>query len=144
MVKEEISNSLKTLVRTSFLIFFIVVASKIFSYLYKLVIARNFGPEIYGTFSLAMIIFGLFASVAMIGFPEGITRFVSFYKGKKKENKNKHIIKFSLLVLSLSSVVVGILLFLVSKLIAVGIFNNLQLVYFLKIFSISLPFSVAF
>jgi len=144
MSKKETSNSLRLLVKTSIVIFFTVIISKLFSYLYKVVIARSFGPELYGTYSIAIIVLGLFASIAMLGFPEGITRFVSYYRGKKQESKIKHTIRFSLLVLVLCSIIAGLILFLSSRVISIDLFKNESLIYFLKVLSISLPFSVIF
>src|SRR4030042_1725530 len=98
----EIDDSLKVIAKTSVFIFASVLLSKILFYFYRIVIARNFGPSIYGTFSLASIVFVIIISISTFGFFEGLLRFVPFYRGTKKINNIRYIFKFSALILALS------------------------------------------
>ena len=58
---EKIDNSLKLIVKSSLVVFIGIFASKILSYIYRIVIARSpgFGPEAYGIFSLAVIVINI-------------------------------------------------------------------------------------
>jgi len=140
--KEELDNSLKLLAKASFVLFIGIFLSKLFTYIYRIIIARHFGPEVYGLFSLALMTVGIIVIFAKLGLPEGNLRYVSFYRGKKQKNKIRYLFKYSLYLLALSSILFGIALFFLSDFISISIFHNPNLIIFLKIFSITIPLSV--
>jgi len=138
--KESLDNSLKLLVRTSFIVFIGIVISKIVTYFYRIIIARHLGPEIYGIFSLASMIFGWFAAIFSFGLADGLLRYVSIYRAKEDNGEINYITKKTLLILSISSIFATLLLFLSSEFISINFFHNSELIIYLKIFSIALPF----
>ncbi len=138
----EINKGLKTLARGSFIVLIGIILSKILSYGYRIIVARGLGPEIYGIFSLAVIVASWLIILFKFGFTGGIARFIPFYIGKKNPEKARFVYKTSVAILSVSGIVAGILLFLFSEEIAVGIFNNLELTHFLKIFAIVVPLNI--
>lgn len=140
--EKEFDKSLKLIAKSSIIIFIGITLSKFFTYLYRIIIARSFGPETYGLFSLSIMISGWFIIFASFGLGQGMLRYVSFYRGKKEKDKIKYIFRKSLLVLFFSGVVAGALLFALSPLIANKIFNEPGLVNFLKLFSLVVPFTV--
>jgi O-antigen/teichoic acid export membrane protein len=137
-----LDSSLKLLAKTSIIVFIGVFLSKVLTYLYRIIIARYFGPEVYGLFSLAIMIAGWFVAFSSLGLYDGIIRFISLYRGKKELNKIKSLFKISFAFLSLSSIAFGIFLFYSSNFISVTIFHNSDLILFLKIFSFLIPFTV--
>ncbi len=139
---EKINTGLKLLVKSSIVIFVGIFLSKLFTYLYRILIARYFGPEVYGIFSLALIVLGFFIAFSLLGLTEGILRFTSLYRGKKQFNKIKYLFSISLIFLFFSSVFFAVLLFILSEFIAINIFHNEDIIVFLKIFSILIPISV--
>ena len=139
--KKDAQHYMRLLVKTSFFVFLSIFVSKIFGYLYKIVIARCFGPEQYGLFSLAVIISGILITFAMLGLSDGITRFIPFYRGKKDYKKIKHILKISIYITLVTSIVSSVLLYLLSDIIALSIFHNLELSLYLKIISFVGPFA---
>jgi len=140
-MKEEdnLDYLLKFFVKGSFILFIGVIISKIATYGYKLVIARTFGQEVYGLFSLAVMIFTLFDSFFSLGLQSGILRNISLFRGKNEFNKIQVTMRFSIFITLLTSLIAGVLLFFLSKFIAVGIFHNSELTIFLQSFSIFLP-----
>ena len=54
----EFDSNLKLIAKSSVIVFAGIFLSKIFTYLYRIIIAREFGPEAYGLFSLALVISG--------------------------------------------------------------------------------------
>jgi len=138
--QEELNHSLKLMFKTSLFVFLGIILSKVFTYLYRIIIARDFGPETYGLFSLAIMVLSWFISFFSFGLYEGVLRFVPLYRGKKKINNVKYIFKFSFVVLFSSSIISAIFLFLFSDFISINIFHNVNLIIFLKILSLSLPF----
>lgn len=139
--KKDTGYHLRLIVKTSFFIFLSIIVSKIFSYIYKVIIARTFGPEPFGLFSLAIIISGLFITFALFGLSDGLVRFIPYYRGKKSYEKIKHIIKISLAFTLATSVISAILLYIFSDTIALAIFHNSELSIYLKIISFVGPFA---
>ena len=140
--KKEIDIGLKLLAKSSLIVFIGIFLSKLFTYLYRIIIARYYGPEVYGLFSLAIIVLGFFVAFSSLGFAEGILRFTSLYRGKKQIEKIRHILRISLIILFFSGVISGFLLFFFSEFISINLFHNHELTIFLKIFSVLVPFSV--
>jgi O-antigen/teichoic acid export membrane protein len=140
--EDNLDHLLKTFVKGSFIVFFGVIISKIATYLYKVIIARNFSPEVYGLFSLAILIFGLFPAIFSLGLQNGILRYISFYRGKKEIKKIQSILRFSLNLLFFVSFIGAALLFFFSNVISINIFHNPGLIPFLQIFAIFIPISV--
>jgi len=135
----EIDHNLKLIAKSSIFIFLMLLFSKIFSYFYRIVIARYFGPEIYGIFSLATIILALFVIFSSAGLSEGVLRFIPIYRGKKEKEKIKYTFHFVSKLLFVFSLIVAIFLFFTSKTIALDIFKEPGLEIFLKIFSFFVP-----
>jgi len=140
--QEEVDRSLKLIFKSSIFVFLGIVLSKVLSYLYRIVIARDFGPEVYGIFSLATMILLFLVSFANLGLVEGILRFVSFYRGKNNINKIRYVFRFSLYALFFSSILVGIILFLFADFISLRFFHNPNLIIYLRIFSVLVPFYI--
>lgn len=140
--EQEIDKGLKLIMKSSIIVFIGLFLSKIFIFAYRIIIARYFGAEIYGLFSLALMIIGWFIAFSSFGLNDGLLRYVSFYRGKKEINKIRYIIKFSLIILFFSTLISTILLFSLSEFISINIFHNSDLIIFLKIFSFLIPFSV--
>jgi O-antigen/teichoic acid export membrane protein len=140
--KTETTKNLNILVKSSIFVLIGLFFSKVFSYVYKIIIARNFGPEAYGLFSLAFIIATLVATLASLGLSEGLMRYVSYFRGKNENKKIKTIIKKANLYSVFLSILCGIVLFFASDWIAVYIFNSGSLEVYLRIFSFAVPFMV--
>ncbi|MEK6873884.1 MAG: flippase [Nanoarchaeota archaeon] len=139
--EKELNNYLKFLAKSATIVLIGIVLSKVFTYIYKVFIARWFGPEIYGLYSLAISVLGLFVFIALLGIDAGLVRFIPFYMAKGENKKLKYLLKFSFACILLSSIIVGVILFLLSDFISITIFHEAKLAIFLKIFSILVPIS---
>ena len=140
--QKNLDNSLKLIAKTSVIVFVGLILSKIFTYVYRIIIARHFGPEIYGLFSLAIMILGWFIAFSSLGLSEGLLRHIALYRGEKKINKIRFLFKISKRIVLFSTLISAILLFLLSEFISLRFFHNPDLTIFLKIFSILIPLSV--
>ncbi len=140
--EKELNFSLKLLVRSSMLVFVGIILSKIFAYLFRIIIARQFGPEIYGLFSLASMILLLFYSFFSFGLINGIVRFFSIYRATGEINKIRSLLKTSTNILVFSSIIGGLILFFTAEIISVNVFHNSDLIIYLKFFSLILPFYI--
>jgi len=140
--KDNLEKSLKLLAKSSFIVFVSLVLSKILVYLYRIIIARNYGPEIYGLFALSIMLIGWFRVFSGLGLKQGLLRFVSLFRGKKEEKKIAYVFRISLFILVFTSIIAGVLLYFLSETISLQIFSNPDLIIFLKIFSIVIPLTV--
>ena len=137
---KEIEKDLTILAKSSIFVFVAVFLSKFFMYLYRISIARYYGPESYGLFSLGFVISGFFITFASLGFSEGISRFIPMYRSEKQ--KIKYLIKFSNNILFFSAFFSAFLLFFNSEFIAINFFHNSELTLYLKIFSFLIPIQI--
>ena len=140
--QQTIDSSLKKIVRSSFFVFICIILSKFLAYLYRIIIARNFGPETYGVFSLTLTIMVWATALSAFGFEEGILRFSSFYHGKKDYRRIRYLFRYVKTILLVTTVITTILLFLLSGIIGERIFHNPELKIFLRWFSLAIPFFV--
>lgn len=140
----DFESSLKIIAKGSIIVLIGFIFSKIFTYGLKITLARYFGPEVYGLFTLAVMIVLFFVYFFAFGIPEGLLRFTSLYRGKSETNKINFISKYSILLLFISGTIGGIILFSLSEIISLNIFHNENLIIFLKGFSIIIPFYICF
>ena len=138
----EFDSNLKLIAKSSVIVFAGIFLSKIFTYLYRIIIAREFGPEAYGLFSLALVISGWFIVFASLGLNQGLLRYIPLFRGKKDTPNIQHIFKTSFFISLVSGILLGVILFLSSSFISISIFHEPSLVIFLKIFSLIVPLSV--
>lgn len=134
-----VDKSLKLLAKTSIIVFIGLIISKIFLYLYRITIARYLGPEVYGLFSLTFMISQWFMAVFSFGLLEGLFRYIAFYRGKNEIDKAAYIYKKSSKILLVSSLIAGVFLFALSDFISIKIFNDANLIIFLRMFSLLIP-----
>jgi O-antigen/teichoic acid export membrane protein len=137
--EEKVNQNLKLIFKSSAIVFFGLVFSKIFTYLYRIIIARYYGPEVYGLFSLAVMVLGFFVAFFSFGFQEGLLRFISTYRGKNEKEKISYVVKFSIIFSLISSFFSSIILFFSAEFISINIFHSSDLILFLKIFSFLIP-----
>jgi O-antigen/teichoic acid export membrane protein len=138
----ELDEGLRLLVKSSVFIFVTLFLSKIFIYIYRIIIARYYNPEIYGIFSLTIMVIGWFATFAGLGLPQGLLRYISLYRGKNEYKKIRFISQTSLLFLAILSIFGGVLLFFSAEFIAIRFFKSPDLILFLKLASIVIPLNV--
>ena len=138
--KNILDMSLKSVAKGTTLVLIGFFVYSFFFLISKLLIARFWTQSDFGVFSLAFSILNIFVAVTLLGLDRGVARNIAFYQGKKNYEVVPRILVSSLLLSMTSSVLVGILLFFSSDLLASRVFNEPGLVVPLKIFSVSLPF----
>src|SRR3989344_3840147 len=135
------SSDLNRIVKGAGILFIGIIISKLFSYIYRLAIAR-IGVDEYGLFSLGLSIIGIITSIALLGLHRGVLRYVSYYRGKEDLGRVKGVIISALSIGSITSVILSIILFLMSDFISLNFFHNISLSPILKILAISIPISI--
>ena len=137
--KKEVNQSLGVLAKSAIVVFMGLILSKVFSYIYRIVIARVYGPDIYGIFLLASSIVGLLVYVVLMGFDGGVVRYIPLYKSRRRNENIKFIINFGFWTTIIIGVIIGVLLFLLADIISINLFHEPRLTFFLKIFSVLIP-----
>lgn len=133
-----VKGSLRLLAKSSAIVLLGVVLSKLFSYLYKVVIARSFGPETYGLFSLAFIIVGLVITLASLGLVEGLVRFVTLYR-KKNPSFIAPLTRWASRIVGGTALLLAVLLFWGAPQLA-ELFHTPALTLYLRVMACTLPF----
>ncbi len=136
-----INHGLKSLAKSSLIVSLTLIISKILLYLYRIIIARNYGPEVYGLFTLSIVLLSWFRIFSSLGIKEGLLRYLSLFRAKNEKEKIQYVLKKSFFILISTSILASVLLFFSSDFIAMKFFSNSSLTIFLKIFSITLPFT---
>lgn len=122
------------------ILFFGQIIGAILGLIGSILIARTYSVGEYGVFGLGINIVSIFLTISTLGILDGSNRFISYYIGKKDNIEVKGIIRSSLLIVSLSSIICAILLFFLSDFIANQFFGIDRLATVIKIFVIGLPF----
>ncbi|MFO7872571.1 MAG: flippase [Candidatus Undinarchaeales archaeon] len=141
MNSEEKDEALKVFAKGAGISFFGLAFGAGIAYLYRLLIARLFGPSDYGLFSLGISVFAIGTTVAKMGLPQGVARFVAFYKGKKDKPRLKGTLTSGYKLTLITGTLIGIILFILSDWLSIFVFNNPGFSSILKAFSIAIPFN---
>ena len=128
------------IVKTSAFVFIAVMLSKVLGYAYKIVIARYFDAEVYGLFSLSMIVIGIAVSIAGVGLFEGLVRQISIYRGQKETKSIISLVYRSKNFLIISGFVLFGIVFLSADLISIKLFHEPRLTIFIQVMSLAIPF----
>lgn len=142
MEKEHLEYSLKLLAKTSLVVLIGLIISKVLGYTYRIIIARYYGPEVYGLFSLAVIILAWFITLSTLGITDGLIRFIPQYRGSKEKEKIFYLFNLSTKILLVASFISAFFLFSFSDFIAISIFHNPALIDLLKLISFFVPIAV--
>lgn len=113
------------------------IISKIGAFIFTIIIARNFFPELFGVYSLSLAIILTILVLSDLGIGSTITRYLAESIGKKDKKQARSRFQFLLKYKFILSIIISLLLFLTAGLIAL-FFKKPELVLPLKIGSIYL------
>jgi len=132
-------KGLNTIIKNAGILFIGGISIKLINYLFNVIGSRGLGTEGYGAFALALAVFSIFTTLALVGIPFGITRFISYYMSKNKTDDVASIIKSGFLGILTLSILLCIFMWTKAHWIATLI-NHPELTSLLKIFALGLPF----
>jgi O-antigen/teichoic acid export membrane protein len=142
--EEYLNESLRKIAKGAGIVFIGTGIGMFFAYLGMMIVARFLGPTDFGLITLASAVATIASTVVLVGLPEGVVRYVSFYKGKNDEGRIKGVIVSALKVVLPLGIVASILLFVFADFISIRVFHDPNLTPILKIFSFSVPFFALF
>lgn len=143
MSQEEIS-SLKIIAKGAGIFFFGMFIAKILFFIFRVFIARYFGPEDYGLFSIGLTIVSFAMVFAALGLPAGVTRYISYHRTRKNEAGVKGTITSSLQMTLLASLVIFFVIFFFSEELANNVFHEPMLTGVIQVMAIAIPFNAMF
>lgn len=106
-----------------------------------LLVARTLGPEQYGIYVLAMGIIAFPVAFSLLGLEPAMVRFVAQYKAQKESAKLRGTIAFGCEVVLISSLVLGLGLFMSAEWMSEVIFHKMSLIPLLRVMALAVPFS---
>jgi len=133
-------DALKKVAKGAGIVFIGTGVGMFFAYLGMMIVARFLGPTDFGLITLASAVTMIVSTIILVGMPQGVVRYVSFYKGKNDESRIKGTIASALEVVLPLGIVAGILLFIFANSISIRVFHEPNLTPILRIFSLSVPF----
>jgi O-antigen/teichoic acid export membrane protein len=138
--EEHLNESLRKIAKGAGIVFTGTGIGMFFAYLGMMIVARSLGPTDFGLISLASAVATIASTVVLVGMPEEVVRYVSFYKGRNDEGRIKGVIISALKVVLPLGISAAILLFIFADLISNRAFHDMNLTSILRIFSFSVPF----
>ena len=138
----ELEKSLATVARGAGIIFIGLIIGNFLGMINQVILGRFLGPANYGILNLAIsvvVIIGTFASFGLIG---ALPVCIPHHHEKNQNDIVKSIIRFSLKLVLISSIFIGVVLWILSDIIAVNIFHESNLIVLLKFFAFCFPFLV--
>ncbi|MDA8086999.1 MAG: oligosaccharide flippase family protein, partial [Nitrospiraceae bacterium] len=118
---------LKTAVKGSTLILLGIAISNLLWFLIKILIIRNTTKIEFGIYSLALTVFGVLTTIAPLGIPSGVPRFISLYRGEGKEDEARLISRAGVQISVFLGVLAFVMLYFFSDVIARDVFYTPQL-----------------
>ncbi len=86
-MSEIINSSLKTTVKSTAVVLFGVVVSYCIWFITKVLIVRNTTKEELGIYSIVVAMAGILSTIACLGIPEGVPRYIAIFLGENKERE---------------------------------------------------------
>lgn len=128
--------------RNAVYLFLGVIIANLASFLFRLVLAREFGPGGFGIFSLALMTTSIATMVALLGLPDGIVTFVSKFREQGAYDRVAGVILFSIVLSLGTAMVLAGFVVLVAPFLANQVFNTPELADLLWWFALVIPANV--
>ena len=130
-----LDNSLKLIIKSSVIILIGFFVSKLATYLFRIIAARTYGPEIWGIYSLALMVLGWITILSSFGLFDGLLRFIPLFRGKNETSKINYIVNVVKYVTLILGIFFGVLIYFLAPYISINLFHNRELIWFLQISS---------
>lgn len=140
--ERDLQQSIKTIARGAGITFTGIVLGNVLGTLNQVLLGRFLGVSDYGHFNLALSIINVAQVLSILGISGGVSRFIPFHMKKGEQDMVKSTIRFSLRFVFISSVTIGILLYLLAGPISVKIFHDQSFYPVLRVFMLGLPIVV--
>jgi len=94
------------------------------NYFYSILLARYLGVRLMGVFFLGITILNILSNFVMLGLDQSLLKFVSISLSQSNYTKAKKLIVFSIKIILIFSIILGVFLFLFKKTLSIYIFHD--------------------
>src|SRR3990170_6533615 len=108
----------------------------------SILIARFLGPELYGQYTLALVVPQLLFLFTDLGINQGIIKFTANLRAKGETNRITKIIKYGLLVKASTGIAIFIINYVLADLFASALLQRPDLALYIRIASTAVVFQV--
>tara|TARA_Y100000310_G_C20696429_1_gene826066 strand:+ start:3210 stop:4736 length:1527 start_codon:yes stop_codon:yes gene_type:complete len=136
------SRLMKNVLKGVGFLFLGIIFSKLFNYVFRIIIARYLGPGDYGLFSLALAVVGVLVTLSLLGLPQGIVRYVAQYKARQDSKRLNGVIVTSMKLSVFMSLIFSILLYIFAESVAVILFSKPEMLGLLQLMAVAIPLTV--
>jgi O-antigen/teichoic acid export membrane protein len=136
----KLNSDLKKILTHSSFLFIGTIIDAILGLICTILIARYYNIGEYGIYSLTVFLVTFIHGLAGIGIHEANSRYIAIYRGNNDYAKIHGIIKTSFLLVTISSTIITVVLFSLSRFIADSIFHIQELTTVFSIFILAIPF----
>lgn len=136
----EEDSYLETLAKGAGILFIGSFISKGIMYFYRILVAKQLGPEIYGLLTLGLSVFWISLTITNMGLDGGAKRKISKYIGEGKKERIYNVFWSSFALTMPLSLAIGLLMFFNADYISTTIFDKPQLSVVIKMMSFAVPF----
>ena len=140
---ESLDAAVKKIAKGAGISFVGKVASTGFKYLTQVILAWLLGAELFGLYTLGIVLYQFGELFARMGLESGAVRYVSIHHTARDASRLKGILLYALGLPFCSGLVFGTALFVASNPIAEIIFDQPEFAPALRLFAIALPFGAS-
>ena len=141
---DELAQIAEDSVRGGFFLISGTAVSTVIMAIASIVIARLLGPELYGQYTLALVVPSLLFLFTDLGINQGIIKFTASLRAEGETSRLARIVKYGMLL----KVSVGVAIFIINYTLAgwfaVAFLQRPDLIFYIQIASISVVFQVIF
>ncbi len=117
------------------------IAGLLLNFFITIFITKNFGPSIFGNFSLVLTILQATTMIFALGLPNALINYLGV--NKIDDHFSQFLLKKGLKIVLISALIPSSIYFVLKNTIATTVFHNQNLVDYILIVAIILPFSIA-
>lgn len=136
---EEKNHAVKSIFKGGAIIFLGIIISKISGLLYRILVGRYLGPEDYGVIAVMMATFSVATTLAFIGIPNGVQKYVSDYRAKGELDKARSVARTGLDLVTVSSIFTAVFLFVLAPWISINIFSEPKAIWPIRMIAVIIP-----
>jgi len=136
---DDAEKALKSIFKGGAIVFIGSLISKFVSLAFRILVGRT-GVESYGVISVMMAVFSTALLFSNLGVPNGIQRYGSYYLGKDHKDSAIGTVHTGTAIVSISSILTAILLFVLAPFLSNEIFGNSDLILPIRMAAVAVPF----
>ncbi|NOR57019.1 MAG: oligosaccharide flippase family protein [Sulfurimonas sp.] len=129
---------LKELLKGSSIAFIFKIFGMGLGYIFTLMIAKWYGADTMGLFTLSLTLLNIFVTIGIFGFDNALVKFIAEYNSNNNHDLKKEVYQKALTITIPLGLLLSILLFISADFFAYSVFDNEDLIIFFKITALAI------